>query len=103
MKDVFALRPLSFFVLLFILDPSFVKVPAEFDQGAPLISVDLSLNFITEISYRIAFLSSVTILNLSKNNIARLHPGLFFPILQAYFGTVLILFPALGELFSLCR
>ena len=37
-----------------------------------MISVDLSLNFITEVSYRIAFLSSVTLLDLSKNNIARL-------------------------------
>lgn len=50
-------------------------MPAEFDLGAPLISVDLSLNFIAEISYRISFLSSVTHLDLSKNNIARLHPG----------------------------
>jgi len=53
----------------------FLQVPAEFDMGAPLISVDLSLNFIAEISYRISFLSSVTHLDLSKNNIARLHPG----------------------------
>jgi hypothetical protein len=51
-------------------------VPAEFDLGGPLISVDLALNFITEISYRISFLSSVTTLNLSKNNIRRLHPAL---------------------------